>query len=149
MTPVPFTGKLTLAKVVGTTGRAVVRTALVRAGTVAGAVGVPWTKDTTWLEAPVMVSKTTCGTVTAVLMIWTVEEPGMVAPEDGPSVWMHGTVMVVISWMVVTGTEVAAGVGVMRRVVASVMMAGFSGTYGAQTPWKKFWALSTSSSEAP
>lgn len=87
---------------------------------------------------PVMVSKTTCGTVTAVLMILVVEDPGMVAPDDGPSVWMHGTVRVVINWMVVTGTEVADGVAVMMRVVASVMMAGFSGTYGAQTPWKKF-----------
>jgi len=104
--------------------------------------------ETTWLEPPVMVSKTTCGTVTAVLMTFVVEEPGMVAPWDGPAVSVQGTTTVVIRLMVVTGT-VGAGVAVMVRVVASVMMAGFSGTNGAQTPWKKFWALSTSSSEAP
>lgn len=68
--PVPFGGKLMLAKVVG-----------VVIGTLtAGAVGVPWTRETTWLETPVMVSKTTCGTVTAVLMTFVVEEPGIVAP---------------------------------------------------------------------
>lgn len=55
----------------------------------------------------------------------------------------------VIKLMVVTGTLVGAGVAVRVKVVASVMMAGFSGTKGAQTPWKKFCALSTSSSEAP
>lgn len=102
----------------------------------AGAVGVPWTRETTWLVPPVTVSKTTCGTVTAVLMTWTVEDPGIVAPWDGPSVSVHGTVTVVINWMVVTGA-VGAGGAVMVKVVAPVTIAGFCGTNGAQIPWKK------------
>lgn len=51
---------MTLAKVVGTPTAGVVKAAVV--GTtmlVAGAVGVPWTKLTTLVLLPVMVSKTT------------------------------------------------------------------------------------------
>jgi hypothetical protein len=111
---------MTLAKVVGIT------TDVRETVLLAGAVGVPWTKLTALVATPVMVSNTTCGTVTAVLMTTTVDEPGMVTPAEGPSVSTQGTVTVVWSWMVVTGT-VMMGVAVMVRVVASVMIAGFSG----------------------
>jgi len=57
----------------------------------------------------------------------------MVVPD-----WVHGTVMVVRTEMVVTGMSVGIGTppAVVVTVGAQVMMAGLDPTCGAQIPWK-------------
>jgi len=122
------------------------------AATDAGA-GVPTTSATA-AEEPTGVWKTTCGTVTAVLRTDEVDEPGTTVPDCE-----HGTKMVVRIWMVVTcsGTDGADGAVVVVAPaagttgaaggVAQVMMAELTSIYGAQIPWKYFWALAISASD--
>lgn len=62
----------------------------------------------------------------------TVEDDGIAVPDSE-----HGTVRVVKTSMVVTGTEAAVTTGPEGAMLeAQVTMAGLEPTWGAQMPWK-------------
>lgn len=94
-------------------------------------------------EVPVMVEKTTCGTVATVESTVVVKLLGMTEPDNEPVDSVHGTVSVVTNAMVVMGTgadvivtEAPVAVAAMVTVEAAVIIAGLVLTYGAQIPWK-------------
>jgi hypothetical protein len=101
------------------------------------------------------VEKTTWGTVTAVEMTVVVEDDGMTEPLREPVLWVQGTVMVVWRVMVVTGVDARPRADAVAEAdgtttdEAPVTMAGLLETWGAQIPWKYFWAASMSEAEAP
>ena len=119
----------TVAMVVWAAPAGVVAPAAAEAG------AVPAIKAAEAVELPVMVLKTTWGTVMTVDSTVVLDED---EPDDTPAVAVQGTTMVVRICTVVTGT-VGAGVDVPldeATLGAQVTMAGLEEMCAAQMPWK-------------
>jgi hypothetical protein len=120
---------------------------------------VPGMRATVGVAVPLAeaVEKTTWGTVTAVEMTVVVEEDGMTEPLREPVLSVQGTVTVVWRVMVVTGVVARPRADAVAEAEADgtttdeapVTMAGLPETWGAQIPWKYFWAASMSDADAP